>query len=120
TIKYIDFGSGPLPEYGAPSEQGAGTIFGHPNAESAIAVGAVPYFQTPAFGNPDPILEDFSSYGGIPVFYDRFGNRIDPLVRQKPEVCGPDGVNTSFFFPFNDIEDDGFPNFLERPLRLPT
>ncbi len=106
-IKYIDYGSGLPTEHATYSS----TVVGHKNAEGAIAVGAVPYFLTPAFGFPDPFLEDFSSAGGTPIFYDQYGNRIKKELRMKPEICGPDGGNTTFFFPLQDLEGDGFPNF---------
>ncbi len=85
------------------------TIIGHPNANGAIAVGAVFYEDTPDFGQPDPIIEPFSSAGGTPILLTPCGDPIDPEVRQKPEVSGPDGGNNTFFG--GDAEGDGFPNF---------
>ena len=104
-IKYIYFGGELQEEYATNS----GTVFGHPNAAGAIAVGAVPYFNTPAFGEPEPLIEPFSSAGGVPILLTPCGEPIEPVVRQKPEVSGPDGGNNTFFG--GDVEGDGFPNF---------
>ena len=77
------------------------TAFGHPNAEGAIAVGAARYTQTPAF-NPAltaPVIEYFSSAGGIPVLFDTDGSALpSPIVRNKPEIVAPDGGKTTFFY----------------------
>jgi subtilisin family serine protease len=36
--------------------------------------------------------------GGDPLLFDASGNRLaTPLIRQKPDFVGPDGVNTTFF-----------------------
>lgn len=88
-----------------------GTTYGHANAEGAIATGAAPYFLTPAFGVDTPLLEPFSSAGGIPILIDLNDNSIDPVIRNKPEIVGPDGANTTFFLAQVDLEGDRFPNF---------
>ncbi len=42
-------------------------------------------------------MEPFSSLGGAPILFDSSGNRlITPIVRQKPNFVGPDGVNNTF------------------------
>ena len=52
-------------------------------------------------------LNDFSSAGGIPILFDKFGNRLAaPDVRLVPSVTGPDGGNTSFFFSDSSYDDD--------------
>ena len=88
----------------------ASTAYGHPNASGAIAVGAVSYDDTPAFGRTPPVLEYYSSKGGIPVYFNPDGTSYaTPVVRQKPEIVAIDDANTSFFG--DDYENDGFPNF---------
>jgi hypothetical protein len=99
------------------------TLVGHAKADGAIAVGAAFYLQTPPYGLDTAVLEGFSSEGGVPNYYDVAGNRIDPLIRNKPEITAPDGGNTSFFDPFGDgdiTEDkDTFPNFFGTSAATP-
>ena len=73
------------------------TIQGHPNAAGAMAVGAAYFFQTPQCGTTPAVLESFSSAGGDPILFDASGTRLAaPLLRQKPQIVGPDGVNDTF------------------------
>jgi hypothetical protein len=73
------------------------TVHGHPSAAGAVAVGAAFFFDTPACGTTPPQRETFSSEGGEPILFDTSGNRLaTPVVRQKPEVVGPDGGNNTF------------------------
>jgi hypothetical protein len=73
------------------------TLQGHPGAAGAAAVGAAFYFDTPACGTTPAVLESFSSVGGAPILFDTSGTRLAaPVVRQKPDVVGPDGVNDTF------------------------
>jgi len=125
----IEKADGPDPEllkvigYGsfAPAEHwtNSSTVVGHSNAAGAIAVGAARYDQTPAFGENSPRLEPFSSAGGTPILFDEQGNKIPAVVRRKPEITGPDGVNTTFFIPRVDLEGDGFPNFFGTSASAP-
>jgi hypothetical protein len=104
------------------------TSYGHSNAAGNIAVGAASWYATVPFSNGgkgpvppndtgtpkidlspcDPAcLNDFSSAGGIPIYFDRFGTRLaKPIVRKVPSVTGPDGGNTSFFFSDSSYDDD--------------
>jgi Subtilase family len=76
---------------------GSATIQGHPGAAGAAAVGAAFYFDTPACGTTPAQLESFSSEGGAPILFNTAGTRLaTPIVRQKPDFVGPDGVNTTF------------------------
>jgi subtilisin family serine protease len=60
-------------------------------------VGAAFYFQTPRCGTTPATLETYSSEGGAPILFDTSGNRLaTPVVRQKPDFVGPDGVNDTF------------------------
>lgn len=99
------------------------TVVGHAKADGAIATGAAFYLQTPAYGTTPPVLEGFSSVGGVANYYDVDGNRIAPLIRKKPEIVAPDGGNTSFFDPFGngDISQDAdsYPNFFGTSAAAP-
>jgi hypothetical protein len=81
-----------------PSEDmGGPTIQGHPGAAGAAAVGAAFFFDTPACGSTPAQLESYSSEGGAPILFDTSGTRLaTPVVRQKPDFVGPDGVNNTF------------------------
>jgi hypothetical protein len=73
------------------------TIQGHPNAAAAATVGAANYFNTPRCGTTPAQLEPYSSEGGAPILFSDTGARLaTPLMRQKPDVIGPDGVNDTF------------------------
>ena len=120
-IKWIDRGNSTF-QYATRSS----TVFGHKNAEGCIAVGASAYFNTPAFNAnlTRPLINNFSSAGGTPILFDTRGNRLGaPVIRQKPEVVGPDGSNTTFFPPGplsrTDNEGDGFPNFFGTSAAAP-
>lgn len=105
-IKYINpFGQ--INEYQTNSP----TSVGHQAANGCIGVGAASYTTVPATKGLPPTIESFSSAGGTPILFDKFGNSISPEVRMKPEIVAPDDVNTSFFLAGRDIENDGFPNF---------
>ena len=122
-IKYVMFKSdAQINDFATNSS----TIVGHANAQSAIATGAAPWFNTPEF-NPnvnEPILESFSSAGNTPILFDIHGNRTFDF-RLKPEVVGPDAGNTTFFqrdltFPVpGTSEPDGFPNFFGTSASAP-
>lgn len=113
------------------------TLFGHPAAANANAVGAYVYSNNPDTipnynsggvspppGPYHPMLEDFSSTGGnLSFYFDAAGNRLaNPDIRQKPEFCAADGVDTSFFpsGSGNDYDNDTFPNFSGTSAAAPT
>lgn len=119
--------SGPYIAYNAPA------MFGHPTAANANAVGAYVYNNgpdtipsyNPGMLNPPPgpyrpALEDFSSNGGnLATYFDANGNRLaNPVIRQKPEFCAADGVDTSFFG--SDSDNNNFPNFFGTSAAAPT
>lgn len=81
---------------------GKPTVYGHANAEGAVAVAAA-YYETPT------VPEDFTSLGGTPMFFDIDGNRTFTNYRRAPSVTGTDGVNNTFFG--SDRDGNGFPNF---------
>ena len=116
----------------------SGTSYGHSNAAGNQSVGAASWYVTQPFstsgavppndiyfaGLPPPgnvaidlspcapaCLNDFSSAGNIPIYFDKFGTRIAAQHRRNPSVTGPDGGNTSFFFSdssYDDDDGDGF------------
>ena len=104
----------------------SGTSFGHSNAAGNQAIGAASWYVTQPFSTSGLVppndtqtpaidlspcapacLNDFSSAGGIPIYFDRFGSRLGtPQVRQVPSVTGPDGGNTTFFLSDSSYDDD--------------
>jgi hypothetical protein len=94
----------PISTYATNSE----TLQGHPGAAGAAAVGAAFFFQTPQCGVTPAQLEPYSSLGGAPVLFDAAGRLATPIVRQKPDFVGPDGVNTTFLgFPLASTDING-------------
>ena len=74
------------------------TLQGHPSATGAMAVGAAFFTNTPRCGVTPAVLNSYSSRGGEPILFDASGDRLaSPEIRTKPDVVGPDGVNTTFF-----------------------
>src|SRR5262249_46168885 len=102
-------------EYGTNS----GTIYGHPNAAGAIAVGAAFYQQTPAFGVTPAILESFSSGGTTPILFTPGGVPTFDARASKPEIVAPDGGNTTFFGTDIGADPDTFPNFFGTSAAAP-
>jgi subtilisin family serine protease len=104
----------------------SGTSFGHSNAAGNQAIGAASWYVTVPFSTSGEVppndtqtpaidlspcapacLNDFSSAGGIPIYFDRFGTRLGTAqVRQVPSVTGPDGGNTTFFLSDSSYDDD--------------
>ena len=111
-VKLVYFGNMTIDEFATNS----GTTYGHPNAAGGQAVGAARYSATPAYGTSPPVLETFSSAGGTPIYFDAAGNPVS-VVRQKPEIVAVDGGDTTFFG--NDLEPNGFPNFLGTSAAAP-
>ncbi|MDQ3196219.1 MAG: S8 family serine peptidase [Pseudomonadota bacterium] len=103
------------------------SLFGHKNAAGAHTVGAAFYGSTPECGTTPPLLEAFSSSGGVPILFDTSGARlVSPVVRQKPNSVAPDGVNTNFFGDDSFVDPVGacsttepFPNFFGTSAAAP-
>jgi hypothetical protein len=119
-LKYINFGGSDVTvEFNTASA----TAFGHPNAAGAQAVGAAFFAETPTFRVNPPLLEPFSSGGGVPIFFDTLGNRLAiPVIRRKPEITAPDGGNTTFFGQFLNlpgVDTDTFRNFFGTSAAAP-
>jgi hypothetical protein len=74
-----------------------GTSYGHTNSAHGASVGAVNYWSTPAYRESSR-LSDFSSWGGIPVFFDAAGEPLaEPEYRPQPRFVAPQYGDTSFF-----------------------
>jgi hypothetical protein len=93
--------------------EGAATIFGHPAARGAVAVGAADW-QTPT------TPEIFSALGGnLEFFFDANGNPLpSPEVRFKPDATATDGVSTTFFEP-GTPDGNGFFSFFGTSAATP-
>ena len=65
--------------------EGTSTCVGQANAVGAIAVGAARFDKSPPYMSP-PLIEAFSSKGGT---------KTNGVVRLKPDIVAPDGVNTT-------------------------
>ncbi|MGQ0701131.1 MAG: Ig-like domain-containing protein [Panacagrimonas sp.] len=113
-VKYVNFGK---PTNYTEFATHSPTLVGHPNAAGAVAVGAAAYFFTPRFGVSPPLLEGFSSAGGVPILFDTAGRSIARVVRAKPEITAPDGGNNTFFGEDGDF--DGIPNFFGTSAAAP-
>lgn len=108
TLKYIVYrGALQVNEYGTLTSS---TIAGQANAAGAIAVGAVLYSNTPEYGVAAPTAASFSSRGGTLV------NGVDRL---KPDLCAPNGVNTSVDLGGVNYDGDAFPNFFGTSAAAP-
>lgn len=97
----------------------APTLVGHANAKGAQAVGAVFFADTPAFGVSPPVLEPYSSAGGVPILFDTNGIAlVNPELRAKPAFTATDGVNTTFFFS-DSYGNDGIDDFFGTSAAAP-
>jgi subtilisin family serine protease len=95
------------------------TSFGHNAASGGLGVGAADYRKTPRFGLKTPVVQRYSSAGGIPILFDTDGNRLaTPEIRQQPAITAPDGVNTSFFG-VDTNDKDTYPNFFGTSAAAP-
>ena len=93
----LDGASTLLGTYFQPAPLSLPNIYGHPTAESAIAVAAYDFNWKPA---PPylPELENYTSPGPAFIYFDKNNNRlVTPETRLKPEVAGVDGVLNTFF-----------------------
>jgi hypothetical protein len=96
-VKFVLEDDGAGSKINSPFNTNSPTIQGHPSAATAAAVGAAYFFNTPQCGTSPATLEFYSSAGGDPTLFDTNGNRLaTPVVRQKPDFVGPDGVNNTF------------------------
>jgi hypothetical protein len=132
-IKFVLEDDGAGSKINSPFNTNSPTIQGHPSAATAAAVGAAYFFNTPQCGTSPATLEPYSSAGGDPTLFDTNGNRLaTPVVRQKPDFVGPDGVNNTFLGDtladqnqsFNTsipgcVDNESFPNFFGTSAAAP-
>jgi hypothetical protein len=105
--------------YPGPITPAGGTLRGHPGAAGAMAVAAVWWYRTPPCGTTPALLETYSARGGDPILFDATGARLaTPVMRQKPDIAGPDGGNDTFLGYVsgaagtgNCANDTSFPSF---------
>ena len=84
--------------YFQPAPLNVPIIYGHPAAESAIAVAAYVFNWKP---EPpyEPVIENYTTPGPAFIYFNPNGRRlVTPEVRLKPEIAGVDGVITTFFY----------------------
>ena len=90
---------------------GTSTIVGQANAKGAIAIGAARY-------NRLDTVEYFSSAGGTTVF-TKNGTSVIEEIREKPELTGPEGVNTTVKLGLGDADGDSYYNFFGTSAAAP-
>lgn len=97
------------------------TTFGHSAAANANSVAAYRYTSPATQVSPYvPKLESFSSPGPSAIYFDAAGNRLAvPETRKKPDLAAPDGGDTTFFYPGQDYEANGRPNFFGTSAAAP-
>ena len=97
------------------------TTFGHSAAAGANSVAAYRYTTPATQVNPyKPALEAFSSPGPSAIYFDAAGNRLAvPETRKKPDMAATDGGDTTFFYPAQDYEGNGRPNFFGTSAAAP-
>jgi subtilisin family serine protease len=112
-IKYVNLGSNNFgPATIAPATHSP-TISPHAGSANAMTVAAAPYYRP-------RLPEPFTSLGPATILFTPSGTPLgSPQVRPKPDITAIDGTNTSFFFPGNDLESDGFPNFFGTSAAAP-
>jgi hypothetical protein len=90
---------------------GNSTIVGQANAEGAITIGAARFDKTRPYLNT-PQLESFSSIGRT---------KTVGVLRNKPDLVGPDGVNTTVKLgqDYPNTALDGFSNFFGTSAAAP-
>ena len=91
----------------------APTVFGQTAADGAISTAAMSVFDA---GLND--VESFSALGGVTILFDEDGNPIVEF-RNKPDLTGPDGANTTFFGSDSGSDADAFPNFFGTSAAAP-
>ena len=116
-IKYIVFRGGiRFMEF----NEGTSTLVGQANSLGAIAIGAARFNHVPGHpllpatlsGITEPKIESFSSLGGT---------WVNGVPRQKPDLTGPDGGNTTVRLgqDYPDWVLDGFSNFFGTSASAP-
>lgn len=109
---------------------GGPAIYGHAAVPEVVAVGAVPYYDTPPYNveygstaTIDP--ESFTSLGGTLTTYFNELGVFSPTSTLKPDIAAVDGGNTTFFGSDLDLqgyngEPNGKPNFFGTSAAAPN
>ncbi|HWE38007.1 MAG TPA: Ig-like domain-containing protein [Isosphaeraceae bacterium] len=87
-------------QYGSSGGITYPTTLGHETAAGTLDIGAIPWYNTPAWFTPPGgvVSEPFSATGPALITLAPDGSRLStPEVRLDPTVSAPDGVSTSFF-----------------------
>jgi len=85
------------------------TSIAHSGSPHAISVGAANYLNTPPFKVNPPTLEEYSSFGGLPRYFNLDQEKINPpVIYKKPDIIGPTGFATSFF---GELDSQGILRF---------
>ncbi len=103
-VAFFDAGDGGFAvdhQYGSAGGTTYPTIYGHPAAEGAIAVGATPWFNDPPYYSAATYYnEPYSDTGPNLLVFNPDGTRLaQPETLLTPQVTAPDAVDTSFFIP---------------------
>ena len=118
-VKYVAFELAGLLDI-VTHDTASGTAYGHSNGRNVASVGAASWYLTGAFDSyfstlvqdtpgacTTACLNNFSSAGGIPIYLDKYGQRLASAEnRANPRFSGPDGGNTTFFFGDSSFDDD--------------
>jgi hypothetical protein len=114
-FKYIIFrGDATILDY---NNADTSTIVGHANSNGAISVGAMLFRSFPTITPIWPGVASFSSRGGV-VVRDPLSNL--PGVRNKPDIIGPNGGNTTVDLGGSFFNDgDNYPNFFGTSAAAP-
>jgi hypothetical protein len=101
--------------------RGSPATFGHSAAAGASSVAAYRYTAPASQQSPFiPAFENFSSPGPVTIVFDAAGKRMAvPELRKKPDMGAPDGGDTTFFYPGQDFEGNGRPNFFGTSAAAP-
>ncbi len=111
-FKYIIFrGDATILDY----QTGTSSLVGQANASGAIAVGAMLYANIPPYTPVWPGVASFSSRGGTAT-----KESSTFVVRNKPELVAPNGVNTTVDLGGAAFDDgDSYPNFFGTSAAAP-
>ncbi|MGB7338345.1 MAG: S8 family serine peptidase, partial [Phototrophicaceae bacterium] len=98
------------------------TNWGHSNAAGANATGAAFWGTTPFYSGEAPLINGFSSYGGIPILFDTAGNELaEPDFEGRGvQFTGIDGSNNTFFRFDTTRDEDTNPNFFGTSAGAPN
>ncbi|MCC6547750.1 S8 family serine peptidase [Candidatus Sumerlaeota bacterium] len=130
--RLVAFGALPIIEgiTSNTAQYGGPTIFGHATAEGVMAVGAVPWYDTPNFNTdlhagPGIDPQDFTSRGGNLTIQFSDSGAYAPRARYVPDIAATQGDNTTFFGGPLDLlgyqgEPDNFPNFFGTSAAAPN